>query len=75
MKALKPTTYQTVDEVEAVIRLREAEAESLTSGDEKQSILIEIARLRAYADVKRWLRDPSIPEPPRQEENQCAKSS
>lgn len=55
MKALKPTTYQTVDEVEAVVREREAEAELLPSGAEKQAVLLEIAKLRAHAQAKRSL--------------------
>jgi hypothetical protein len=58
MKAIKPTTYQTVEEVEALIRLRESEAELSPSGTDRQSVLLEIARLRAYADIKRWLRQP-----------------
>ena len=58
MKAIKPTTYQTVEEVEALVRLREDEAELLPAGPDKQSLLLEIARLRAYADVKRWLGQP-----------------
>jgi len=54
MKAIKPTTYQTVDEVEAIVREREAEADLLPSGAEKQAVLLEVAKLRAYAQVKRW---------------------
>lgn len=58
MKAIKPTTYQTTEEVDEVVRQREAEAGQLPPGEEKQSMLIEIARLRAYADIKRWLDQP-----------------
>jgi hypothetical protein len=58
MKAIRPTTYQTVEEVDEIIRLREAEADLLPPGAGRQSVLIEIARLRAYADVKRWLGRP-----------------
>jgi hypothetical protein len=58
MKAIKPTTYRTVGEVEAIVRLRQDEAELLPSGPDKQRALLEIARLRAYADVKRWLGQP-----------------
>ena len=58
MKAIKCTTYQTVEEVDAIVRRREAEADLLPSGTDKQSVLIEIARLRAYADIKRWLDQP-----------------
>lgn len=59
MKALKPTTYQTVDEVDAIVREREAEAELLPTGAEKQAVLTVIAKLRAYAGVKRWLAEHS----------------
>jgi hypothetical protein len=58
MKAIKPTTYQTVEEFDALIRLREDEAELLPSGPDKQAVLLEIARLRAHADVRRWLDQP-----------------
>ena len=58
MKAIKPTTYQTIEELEALVRLREEEAELLPSGPDKQTVLLEIARLRAHADVKRWLDQP-----------------
>jgi hypothetical protein len=58
MKVIKPTTYQTVEEVEALVSLREHEADRLPSGPDKQSLLLEIARLRAYADVKRRLGQP-----------------
>lgn len=58
MKAIKPTTYQTVEELDALIRLREDEAELLPSGPDKQAVLLEIARLRAHADARRWLDQP-----------------
>ena len=58
MKAIKPTTYQTAEEVDAIIRLREDEADLMPPGPDRQSVLLEIARLRAYADVKRWLSQP-----------------
>jgi hypothetical protein len=53
VKAIEPTTYQSVQEVEAIIRLRQGEADVIPPGLAKQSVLLEIARLRAYADVKR----------------------
>jgi hypothetical protein len=58
MKVIKPTTYQTVEEVDATVRLREAEADLLPPGTARQSILIEVAQLRAYADIKRWIDQP-----------------
>ena len=55
MKKLPKANYQTAEELDARIKAREAEAASLPSGEARQSILKEIAQLRAYADVKRWL--------------------
>jgi len=58
MKVIKPATYQTVEEVDAIVRLRKAEADLLPPGTARQSILIEVAQLRAYADIKRWIDQP-----------------
>jgi hypothetical protein len=55
MKQLPKATYQTPDELELRIKQREAEASKMPPGTARQSILVEIAQLRAYADVKRWL--------------------
>jgi hypothetical protein len=55
MKKIPKATYQTVSELDAQIRAREEDAASLPSGEARQSILKEVAQLRAYADVKRWL--------------------
>ena len=52
MRPVKPTTYQTIEEIAAIVQLREAEADLLPAGPDKQSVLIEIARLRAAADAK-----------------------
>jgi hypothetical protein len=55
MKKIPKANYQTAEELDARIKAREAEAASLPSGEARQSILKEVAQLRAYADVKRWL--------------------
>ena len=55
MKKIPKATYQTAEELDARIKAREADAAGLPSGEARQSILKEIAQLRAYADVKRWL--------------------
>jgi hypothetical protein len=55
MKKIPKATYQTTEELDAHIRARQADAENLPSGEARQSVLKEIAQLRAYADVKRWL--------------------
>lgn len=55
MRKIKPAVYQTVAELDQRIAEREAEALLLAPGAAKQSILREIAQLRAYADMKRWV--------------------
>jgi hypothetical protein len=59
MKAIPKATYQTVEELVRRIEGRELDAAALPPGNSRQSVLIEIAQLRAYADVKRWLSSPS----------------
>jgi hypothetical protein len=58
MKKIPKVTYQTVEELELRIKAREADAASLPAGEPRQSLLKEIARLRAYASVKQWLSEP-----------------
>lgn len=55
MKKIPKVEYQTPEQLAARIRERESEAELLPPGTARQSVLIEVAQLRAYADVKRWL--------------------
>lgn len=45
--------------MEARIRQLEAEAARLSLAEARQSIHKEIARLRVYADIKRWLAVPA----------------
>ena len=47
--------YQTANEIDAGIKEREADAANTPPGPKRQSILIEIARLRMYAEAKRWI--------------------
>jgi hypothetical protein len=54
MRVLPKAIYQTPEQLTERIRDRELEAALLPPGATRQSVLIEIARLRAYADVKRW---------------------
>jgi hypothetical protein len=42
------------DEIEERTKEREAQVSAIPKGPARQSILVEIAELRAYADVKRW---------------------
>ena len=55
MKRIPHAIYSTPENIEAKARAREAEAMSLPPGVPRQSILIEVAQLRAYAEVKRWV--------------------
>jgi hypothetical protein len=55
MKKIPKATYQTADQLDVRISAREADAATLPAGHARQSILKEIAQLRAYADVKRWI--------------------
>jgi len=58
MKKIPQVTYQTPAELEERIREREFEAALLPPGNARQSVLIEVAQLRAYASMKRWLDNP-----------------
>ena len=58
MKAIPKASYDTADQIDARIAVRQTEADALPPGNARQSILVEIAQLRAYADVKRWLSEP-----------------
>jgi hypothetical protein len=55
MKKIPKAVYETSEQLAERIRLRQLEAEQLPPGGARQSVLVEIAQLRAYADVKRWL--------------------
>jgi hypothetical protein len=55
MKRIPRAIYQTPHQIDLVIVERENEAARLPPGDSRQSILKEIARLRMYADAKRWI--------------------
>lgn len=59
MRAIPKTVYQSVEELNDVIALREADAASLQPGPSRQSVLKEVAQLRAYADMKRWIASPA----------------
>ena len=54
MRKIPKVIYQTADQIDARIRDREGDAARLPQGDQRQSILKEIAQLRMYAEAKRW---------------------
>jgi hypothetical protein len=47
VKKIPKAVYRTADEIETLIKQREAEAASQKPGSSPQSILIEVAQLRA----------------------------
>jgi hypothetical protein len=51
---MRTVFYQTPEEIEERIKQREEEARLLPPGRARQSILIEISKLRMYAVTKRW---------------------
>lgn len=58
MKPIPHVTYKTPEEIEAIIREREAEAALLPVGTARQSVLVEITQLRSYVAMKRLLGAP-----------------
>jgi hypothetical protein len=60
LKRVPKAIYRTAKDIEALIERREADAAALQPGAARQSVLIEIAQLRAYADVKRWVQTPPV---------------
>ncbi len=60
MRKIPQAIYLSADEIEQLARDREAEADALPDGDERQAILKEIAQLRMYADAKRWIESPGL---------------
>ena len=55
MKPIPKVLYQTPEEVDEAIKEREADAALLPPGAARQSVLVDVARLRSYADMKRPL--------------------
>jgi hypothetical protein len=58
MKPLKQVIYLTPDEIDQIVADREAEASQMQPGTARRSILVEVSRLRSYADMKRLLTVP-----------------
>jgi hypothetical protein len=55
MKIVPQANYPTPEQLAERIKSRELEAALLPPGATRQSVLIEVAKLRAYADIKHWL--------------------
>jgi hypothetical protein len=60
MRKLAKAIYLSPAEIDQLVKEREAEADALPDGEERQAILEEIARLRMYADAKRWIESPGL---------------
>jgi hypothetical protein len=59
MKAIPKLVYQTPDQLAERVKKRDREASLVPPVTARQSVLIEVAQLRACADVRRW---PASPE-------------
>jgi hypothetical protein len=55
MKVIPKAAYQIPEQLAERIRDRELEAALLPPGAARQSVLVDIAKLRANADIKGWL--------------------
>ena len=61
MKRKPQALYQTADELDERIVEHVAKAHKYSaSSEERQAILREIARLRIYAEAKRWVELPGV---------------
>ena len=60
MRKIPQAIYLSADEIEQLVREREADADDLPDGPERQAILTEIAQLRMYAEAKRWIESPGL---------------
>ena len=60
MRKIPQAIYLSAAEIEQLVRERKADANSLPDGPEREAILKEIARLRMYADAKRWIESPGL---------------
>ena len=60
MRKIPQAIYLSADEIEQLVREREADADALPDGPERQAILKEIAQLRIYAEAKRWIESPGL---------------
>ena len=60
MGRISTTICQSADEIDARVKEREADAARTPPGQKRQSILIEIAQLRMYAEAKRWTESPEL---------------
>ena len=60
MRKIPQAIYLSAAEIEHLVRERKADANSLPDGPEREAILKEIARLRIYADAKRWIKSPGL---------------
>jgi hypothetical protein len=52
--------YLTADQIEQLIKELQADASALEDGPDRQTRLKEIARLRIYAEAKRWIASPGL---------------
>jgi len=64
MKRIPKVIYQTPVEIDERVRELELNAERLSpNSEEHRNIMKEIAKLRIYADAKRWFKSGPLKEP------------
>jgi hypothetical protein len=64
MKKLPKATYKTAEELQDEIRKREVAIDLLDEGEVKQKLRVQLAQLRTYADMKRWVSAPASTDTP-----------
>jgi hypothetical protein len=60
MRKIPQAIYLSADEIEQLVNEREADANALPDGPQRQTILKDIAQLRMYASAKRWIGSPGM---------------
>jgi polyhydroxyalkanoate synthesis regulator protein len=55
MRRLPNTIYLTLDELDQIVKERQALADATDDGDKPRAILPDIVQLRTYAEAKRWV--------------------
>jgi hypothetical protein len=59
VKKIPKATYKTQEELQDEIRKREIALDLLDEGEVKQTLRIQLAQLRTYAEVKQWAASPA----------------
>jgi hypothetical protein len=55
MKKIPKAAYPSVDEIDGQIQQKLSNAEAMPPGEARQKLLVEVARLQVYAEMKRGI--------------------